>query len=139
MRLSVWNGGKKGADFRFIDRSISEFFGIGGTAIFAHLYLGAYLQADATITANGLSVPAYDPNNPAQTVGPVNTIQDPLLLENRDRKYSSNPIELRGIYNINDLDFDLRQFGLFLQNDTLYVEFHLTDCIAQCGRKLMPR
>lgn len=138
MRLSVWNGGKKGADFRFIDRSISEFFGIGGTAIFAHLYLGAYLQADATITANGLSVPAYDPNNPAQTVGPVNTIQDPLLLENRDRKYSSNPIELRGIYNINDLDFDLRQFGLFLQNDTLYVEFHLTDCIAQCGRKLMP-
>lgn len=82
-------------------------------------------------------MPAYDPATPTQITGPVNGIEDPLLLENRNRKYSPNPIELRGIYNINDLDFDLRQFGLFLTNDTLYVECHLIDMISRCGRKLM--
>lgn len=137
-RLSLWNSGKFGNDYRFIDRSISEFFGIGGTAALIHLYIGPYLQATSTVTSDGSTVPAYDPTDPTQTTGPVNSIEDPLLLENRDRQYATNTIELRCIYNINDLDFDLRQFGLFLQNDTLYIEFHLTDMISQCGRKLMP-
>jgi len=28
---------------------------------------------------------------------------------------------LRGIYNVADVDFDMSQFGLFLQNDTLFM------------------
>jgi hypothetical protein len=87
---------------------------------------------------DGTVAPAYDPNNPTLVSGDIMTIEDPLLGEIRDRHYSPNTIELRGIYNINDLDFDLRQFGLFLTNDSLYLEFHLNDMIAKCGRKLIP-
>lgn len=142
-RISAWRSGTKGNDYKFIDRNISEFFGFGGTTIFAHMYIGPYLQSsDGSSTGqmtdrNGSVIPAYDPNNPDQTTGGIMSIEDPILLENRDRSYAPNPIELRGIYNINDLDFDLRQFGLFLSNDTLYIEFHLNDMIAQCGRKLI--
>lgn len=138
MRLSIWNSGRKGKDYSFIDRSISEFFGVGGTAVYCHIYIGPYLQPTTLVTTDGTIVPAYDPSNPTLTTGPINTIEDPILGENRDRNYSPNTIELRAIYNINDLDFDLRQFGLFLQNDTLYIEFHLNDMIARVGRKLMP-
>lgn len=139
-RLSIWNSGRKGADYRFIDRNISEFFGIGGTAVFCHLYIGPHQQTYEMLNRDGSTVPAYDPDNPpAEPVaGNITSIQDVLFLENRDRKYSTIIYELRGIYNINDLDYDLRQFGMFLQTDTLFIEFHLNDMAAQLGRRLMP-
>lgn len=137
-RLSIYNSGRKGFDYSFIDRSISEFFGVGGVACLVHLYLGPYLGSTTSITASGTTVLAFDPSNPTITAGGITTIQDPILGEIRDRHYSSTTIELRGIYNLNDLDFDLRQFGLFLQNDTLYIEFHLADMIARMGRKIIP-
>jgi hypothetical protein len=58
-------------------------------------------------------------------------------LENRDRKYDTNVYEMRTIYNVGDSDFDLRQFGMFVTNDTYFLEFHLNDMIAVLGRKLM--
>ena len=64
-------------------------------------------------------------------------IQDLLLLENRDRKYDSSIYDLRGLYNVQDLDFDLSQFGLFLQNDILFITFHLNDMVERLGRKIM--
>jgi hypothetical protein len=137
-RLSIWNSSRRSKDFQYIDRNIREFFSIGGTEVRAHLYLGPYLQATPGVTTSGATVPAFDPDNAAQTTGGIMSIEDPILMENRDRKYSPNPVELRGIYNVNDLEFDLRQFGLFLQNDTLYIEFHLGAMIERCGRKLMP-
>lgn len=121
-RLSLWNSGAKGATYNYIDRAISEFFGISGTAVYVHLYLGTHNQ---------------DPNAPT-TVPDVNTIQDVLFLENRDRRYSDEVYEIRGLYNVADVDFDLRQFGMFLQNDTIFLEVHLNDILAQLGRKLMP-
>ena len=45
--------------------------------------------------------------------------------------------QLRGIYNVQDIDFDLTQFGLFLANDTLFINFHMNDMIDTLGRKLM--
>jgi hypothetical protein len=121
-RLSIWNSGKKGNDYRFIDRSISEYFGASGTAVYIHLYEGVHDQ----------QAPDGEPQ-----VSNITSIQDVLLLENRDRKYSDVVYEMRGLYNVNDVDFDLRQFGFFLQNDTLFIEFHMNDAIAQLGRKIM--
>ena len=139
-RLSIWNSGRKSDDFRFFDRSISEFFGIGGTAAYCHLYIGPYQQTEPLLNRDGSTVPAYDPSNPPPqpVAGTVTSIQDVLFLENRDRKYSDRVYELRCIYNLNDFEYDLRQFGLFLQNDTLYIEFHLNDMTAQLGRRLYP-
>lgn len=64
-------------------------------------------------------------------------IQDLLFLENRDRKYDPDVYTLRGIYTVNDNDFDLSQFGIFLNADTLYMTFHLNDVVAHLGRKIM--
>jgi hypothetical protein len=137
-RLSIWNSGKKSSDYRFIDRSISEFFGIGGTAALIHLYIGPYLQPTTETDLSGGTTAAYDPNNPSVTTGGIMTVEDAILGETRDRAYSPVTIELRCIYNLNDLDFDLRQFGLFLTNDDLYIEFHFNDMMARCGRKIIP-
>lgn len=121
-RISLWNSGRKSADYRFVDRQISEFFGASGTAAYIHLYLGPHDQTE-------------DQSQPNQD---ATTIQDLLFLENRDRKYSAEVYEMRAIYNVQDTDFDLRQFGLFLTGDTLFIEFHLNDMINMLGRKMMP-
>ncbi len=118
-RLSIWQGGNKGEDYRFIDRSISEWFGISGTAVLVHLYQGTYGQGE-------------DADDK-----PITELQDFLFGENRDRKYSKEVFETRGIYNVADVDFDLRQFGMFLTHDSLFIEFHLNDVIAQLGRKFL--
>jgi hypothetical protein len=44
---------------------------------------------------------------------------------------------MRTIYRVNDNDFDLTQFGLFLTGDTLFLTFHLNDMVATIGRKIM--
>jgi hypothetical protein len=124
-RLSIWNSGKRGNDYKFIDRSISGWFNASGTAIYVHRYLGIYDQ-----TANGIA-------NASLMPGGTTAIEDALFLENRDRSYSPVVIELRGVYNVADVDFDLRQFGLFLQNDTIFLEVHLNDMVAMCGRRII--
>ena len=65
-------------------------------------------------------------------------IQDLLFLENRDRKYDEDIYTIRGHYNLSDQDFDLSQFGLFLQNDTLFMTIHINSSVKQLGRKIMP-
>jgi hypothetical protein len=138
-KISLWGSGHKGNNYRTMDRWIAQFFVRGGTAVYVHMYIGPYQQdypmpADPILN-DGTTIPAA-PTTSAEN-GVDTSIQDVLFLENRDRHYSSSVFELRGVYNLNDLDFDLRQFGLFLQNDTLFIEFHLNDMISSLGRKLM--
>lgn len=103
------------------------------------MYLGVYQQTYDMTNADGTIIPALDPNNPPPTpiVGGITSIQDVLFLENRDRKYSTNIFELRGVYQLQDFDFDLNMMGLMLTGDTLWLEFHLNDMISKLGRKLM--
>lgn len=127
-RLSIWNSGRKSNDYKFIDRTISEFFGASGTCVYLHKYLGPHDQRD--------------PNEDGTPLPPVTlnerSIQDVLFLENRDRKYARDVYELRGHYNVADHDFDLKQFGIFLSGDTIYITFHMNDMLALVGRKIMP-
>jgi hypothetical protein len=44
---------------------------------------------------------------------------------------------LRGHYNVQNLDFNLSQFGLFLNNDIIFITVHYNDMIDIVGRKLM--
>lgn len=78
------------------------------------------------------------PGVPIQTSPiPELGIQDLILMENRDRKYDPDVYCLRGIYDMQDIDFNLSQFGLFLQNDTVFIMFHLKTCVESLGRKVM--
>jgi hypothetical protein len=58
-----------------------------------------------------------------------------LFLENRDRKYAEEIYRIRGLYNVQNIDFNLSQFGLFIDNDTIYMTVHINDFIKYIGRK----
>jgi hypothetical protein len=111
-----------------LDRLINEQFQVGGTDIFIHKYMG---PVDPTA---GNATPAVPTNtNPIPELG----IQDLIFMENRDRNYDPDIYQIRGIYTMQDLDFNLMQFGLFLHGDSIMVTFHLRGCVESLGRKIM--
>jgi hypothetical protein len=123
-RLSLYRP-EKGNDYKFIDRTASEMFQVGGVELYIHKYLGPKNPSDEEATADQ---PQYD------AVKETN-IQDLLFLENRDRVYDSSIYNIRGVYNVQDIDFNLSQFGLFIDNDTVYMTVHINDYIRTVGRK----
>jgi len=125
-RLSLYKP-QSGNDYSFIDKQVYEMFTVGGTDINIHKFLGAENPSDADATADQ---PQYD------AVKETN-IQDLLFLENRDRKYDPDVYTMRGIYNVQDIDFNLSQFGLFLSNDTLFLTIHINSSVKTLGRKVM--
>jgi hypothetical protein len=126
-RLSLYHP-ERGNDFRFLDRVINEEFQVGGVDVYIHKYLGPVNPEEGDATA-------ITPNQGNEI--PELGIQDLLLMENRDRRYEPDVYVIRGIYNMQDLDFNLSQFGLFLQNDTVLMNFHLKSSVESLGRKIM--
>ncbi len=121
-RLSLYRP-HKGDDYKFFDRRMSEMFTVGGVDVNIHKYLGPLDQGFVSNT---------EPGGTSLT-----SIQDLLFLENRDRKYDQDIYTMRTIYRMNDNDFDLTQFGLFLTGDTMFAVFHLNDMVQTLGRKLI--
>jgi hypothetical protein len=121
-RLSLYKP-EKGNDYKFMDRTASEMFQVGGTDLYLHKYLGPELKTSGTSDQ-----PVYGAVN-------VTNIQDLLFLENRDRKYDTEIYRLRGHYSVSNIDFNLSQFGLFIDNDTIYMTVHINDIIHTIGRK----
>ena len=124
-RLSLYKP-ERGNDYKFFNNRIHEMFTIGGVDVHIHKYLGPL----------GTPSPYTTPDQPAGPLTKI-SIQDLLLLENRDRLYDESIYTMRTIYRVNDNDFDLTQFGLFLTGDTMFAVFHLTDMVEMLGRKLM--
>ena len=121
-RLSLYKP-EGGQDYKFIDRQISEMFQVGGTDLYLHKYLGPKNPTEGTADQ-----PIYDTQS-------VSNIQDMLFLENRDRKYDTEIYRIRGHYNVQNIDFNLSQFGLFVDNDVLFMTVHINDFIKYIGRK----
>jgi hypothetical protein len=115
-----------------MDRTIAEMYTVGGIDIYIHKYLGPKTGGDDSSGSGNADAtqPIYSTEDPL-------FIQDLFLLENRDRAYDQDIYELRGVYNTQDIDFDLSQFGLFIANDTLFITFHYNNMIDTIGRKLM--
>lgn len=130
-RLSLYRPNRT-RDYQFLDRTISEMYTVGGLDIFVHKYMGPQPGGqDSALSGNG------DATQPVYEDLSVLNIQDLLLLENRDRIYDPDIYVMRGVYRVQDVDFDLTQFGLFLNTDTLFITFHYNDMIDTFGRKLM--
>ena len=128
-RLSMWRPNRTN-DYQFLDRTISERYTVGGLDLYVHKYLGPQVDTKDKPGNADATLPVYNQENPL-------FIEDLLLLENRDRAYDPNIYIMRGVYTQSDIDFDLTQFGLFLNNDTLFISFHYNDMIDTFGRKLM--
>jgi len=130
-RLSLYRPNRT-RDYQFLDRTISEMYTVGGLDIYVHKYMGPQAGGeDSALSGN------FDATQPTYETVDVLNIQDLLLLENRDRIYDPDVYVMRGVYNTQDVDFDLTQFGLFLNNDTIFMTFHYNDMIDTFGRKLM--
>lgn len=123
-RLSLYRP-ERGRDYEFIDHRIFEMFTVGGTDVNFHKLLGGKnpSQEDAT------------PTTPVYAEDSVTNIQDLLFLETRDRKYDQDIYTLRGIYNLQDLEFNLSQFGMFLNNDMMFLTVHMNSTVKILGRK----
>lgn len=132
-RLSLYRPNRQN-DYKFIDRTVAEMYQVGGVDMYVHKYLGPTPSGDDSSSISGgtqdATQPSYSSENPL-------FIEDLFLLENRDRSYSPDVYTMRGVYNAQDIDFDLSQFGLFLNNDTLFITFHYNFMIDTIGRKLM--
>jgi len=130
--LSLWRGqAVRTNDFKFFDRVIAEMYMVGGTEFYIHKAIGVYTQSPGTNDTLELDLSTSGAPDPSTT------IQDVLNMENRDRKYDPNVYSMRGHYQLGDTEFDLRQFGLFLSNDTIFITFHLNKMLDMIGRKLM--
>lgn len=125
--LQLWKGvAVRTNDYKFIDRLVGEQYRVGGTEFYIHKMIGV---TDTTSMSVNLDKTGND--------DPALTIQDVLNMENRDRKYDQDVYGMFGHYQISDTEFDLRQFGLFLSNDTIFITFHLNNMVDNIGRKLM--
>jgi hypothetical protein len=111
-----------------------------GTTVAAKTANTVTLSASTTsVIASGATIKFYtDAAKPSYVNQSAQNIQDLLFLENRDRKYDTDVYSMRGIYQVQDVTFDLSQFGMFLQTGTLFMVFHINDMVATLGRKLMP-
>lgn len=123
-RLSLYRP-EKGNDYKFLDRQLSEMFQLGGTDLYVHKYVGSKNPSVSEATAD----------QPIYASQSVSNIQDLLLLENRDRKYDPDIYRCRGHYQVQNIDFNLSQFGVFLDNDTIMIVVHINDWIKIVGRK----
>ena len=126
-RISLWKE-NHGNDYKFFDNRIREMFTAGGVGIWVHKLLGLDINSGKE----------GDATQPQYLNESEKNIQDLLFLENRDRKYEPDIYKLRGHYTLSDNDFNLSQFGMFLNNDTLFITFHINDMIERIGRKLIP-
>jgi hypothetical protein len=111
-----------------------------GTTVAAKTANTVTLSASTTsAVASGATVKFYtDAAKPSYINQSALNIQDLLFVENRDRKYDTDVYSMRGIYTVQDVTFDLSQFGMFLNTGTLFMVFHINDMVAALGRKLMP-
>jgi hypothetical protein len=125
-RISLWRENHSN-DYKFFDNRIRELFTAGGVGIYCHKLLGS-----------GTSNKPGDATQPVYLNQSEKNIQDLLFMENRDRHYEPDIYKLRGHYHLSDNDFNLSQFGIFLNNDQLFITFHINDMIERIGRKLMP-
>lgn len=127
-QLTLWKGPNvKTNDYKLIDRLIAEQYNVGGTEFWVYKYLGPKTAGNA---ADKSQVDL------SQDGSPEMIIQDALNMEIRDRKYDLDVYSVKGHYQVSDTEFDLRQFGLFLSNETLFITFHLNQMIDSVGRRI---
>ncbi len=64
-------------------------------------------------------------------------IQDKILLENRDRDYSEDPILMKGYYDLSDIQSDLNAIGIEIPSDIKMATFNFNACVSLLNRPLI--
>lgn len=114
-------------DARFFDRVVAEQFRISGFICHIYKYLGPKDVHDGS-----------DKTKPDYGISTEKDIEDLLLIENVNRKYDNVVYEMWAHATLQDLSFDLGQWGINLGGENPVVHFHYNTMIERLGRKLMP-
>lgn len=125
--IHLYNEGRPNRDSALISQLIAEQIEIGGVTVYAWLMEGYHDQ----LHPNGATATPLKEN-----AGPK--IQDAILMETRDRKYSDDAISLRGAYRISEVQLDFNRWGIQLAQDTVQMEFHREGLERAIGRRLEP-
>jgi len=67
----------------------------------------------------------------------TDNIQDKIFLENRDRDYNTDPIAIKGYYDLVDVTTELTRFGIELPSQSLYITISFSACVKAFGRPLI--
>lgn len=67
----------------------------------------------------------------------VDNIQDKILLENRDRDYAEDPLQIKGSYDLLDIATELTKYGIELPAQSIYMQVNFSACVAILGRPLI--
>lgn len=125
--IHLYNEGKPNRDSELISRLIAEQIEIGGVTVYAWLMEGYH---DQLHTNGATATPLKESGGPK--------IQDAILMETRDRKYSDDAVSLRGAYRISEVQLDFNRWGIQLAQDAVQMEFHREDLERAIGRRLEP-
>jgi hypothetical protein len=124
--------GRFNADSEFISELVKEKIDVGGVWCQILLWEGTFQQDGAD--KNSTATPHPGKQSLEQALG----IQDTILLEARDVRYSDDFIPVKGVYTVSQNELEYARFGFALANDVLTMEFHIGEIEKQCGRRLIP-
>lgn len=127
-------GNEMNKDSRFMSKINRQIIEIGGVVCYIWKLLGTYEQK----TTDGKPASLLDESLGVAEDGVLDGIQDVVLGENRDRKYSDNAIRLKGTYAVSENELDYARFGMSLLGDILQIEFHKEEMVEKVGRRLKP-
>ena len=136
---------RKNDDYTFFDNNILDYFDRSGVGILIHKYTGTYPSSyDGSFSDSDFSSDTeFSSNTSSSTTSSsssssdLTNFEDSFFGENTNRIYDPVPYEIKCIYQLNDFEYDLQHFGLWLNNDEHYIEIHLNDCLRKLGRKVL--
>lgn len=67
----------------------------------------------------------------------IDNIQDPILMENRDRAYATDPVLNKGYYDLIDTATELSRFGIELPAQTFSIQLSFSATVALLGRPIV--
>lgn len=67
----------------------------------------------------------------------IGNIQDKILMENRDRAYETEPVLLKGYYDLLEVQTELSRFGIELPSLIYNIQISFTSCAAILGRPIV--
>ena len=71
------------------------------------------------------------------TATDIENVQDKVFLENRDRDYNTDPIAIKGSYDLIDVTTELTRYGIETPQLSLYIQVSFNACIKVFGRPLV--
>jgi len=119
--------GRPNKDSEFFSGIVRENVQFGGATVYVWLYEGTFDQ----VREDGTRDTILDE-------GLVDGLQDSILGENRDRKYSDDSYKMVGAYTVSQHALDFARFGVMLSDDVIQMEFHKREMERILGRRLIP-